>query len=120
MTDYSDYRKWTEQEDWENREYFQEHEEYSPQDIYDLCNRLIRKAESKGLKGCFLRFSSHNEPYEDWLGPPSVTAVGYRPLNRKEKEHLAFEDRVNKVSEEKKIPPFEARKYLELKQKGII
>jgi hypothetical protein len=112
MSDYSDYRKWVEVEDWKNQEYLQAYEEYSPQDIYDLCDQLIQKAEAKGLKGCYLRFQSHNEPYEDFLGLPSVVVVGYRPLNQEELKSLEFEDEVERVATEKNIPIYQARQYL--------
>ena len=118
--DYSDYRKWTEVEVWQDEEYLQDHEEYSPQDIFDLCKNLIVKAEQQGLEGCYLKFKSNMEPYEDFLGYPSVTAVGYRPLNKREKEQLDFEDKIDQVAKEKGITPFEARNYLELKNKGVV
>jgi hypothetical protein len=120
MTDYSDYRKWTEVEVRQDEEYLHDHEEYSPQDVFDLCKNLIEKAEQQGLEGCYLKFKSNMEPHEDWLGLPSVTAVGYRPLNQEEKEQLDFEDKVNQVAKEKGITPFEARNYLELKNKGVV
>jgi len=120
MTDYSDYRKWTEVEIWEDERYLQDHEEYSPQDIFDLCKELIRKAERRGLEGCYLKFKSNMEPHEDYLGDVSVTAVGYRPLNKSEKEQRDFEDKIDQVAKEKGITPFEARNYLELKRKGVV
>ena len=120
MTDYSDYRKWTEVEVWQDQEYLQDHEEYSPQDIFDLCKNLIERAERQSLEGCYLKFKSNMEPYEDWLGLPSVTAVGYRPLNKLEKEELEFEDEVDQVAETKGIPVYKARQYLELKRDEVI
>ena len=120
MDDYSDYRKWTEVEVWQDEEYLQDHEEYSPQDIFDLCKNLIEKAEQQGLEGCYLKFKSNMEPYEDWLGPPSVTVVGYRPLNQKEKDKMDEEDAIRAFAREKGIFEYQARNYFELKEAGVI
>jgi len=120
MNDYSDYRKWAEAEVWQDEEYLQDHEEYSPQDIFDLCSDLIERAERQGLEGCYLKFKSNMEPYEDWLGPPSVTVVGYRPLNQKEKDQMDEEDAIKAFAEEKGISMYQADNYFELKKAGVI
>ena len=119
-SDYSDYRKWTEVEVWQDEEYLQDYEKYSPQDIFDLCKNLIQKAERQGLEGCYLKIKSNMEPYEDLLGDVSVTAVGYRPLNRKEKDQIDEADAVKTFAEEKGIFMYQAYNYFELKQAGVI
>jgi len=120
MNDYSDYRKWTEVEVWQDEEYLQDYEKYSPQDIFDLCKNLIQKAERQGLEGCYLKIKSNMEPYEDLLGDVSVTAVGYRPLNQKEKDQIDEADAVRAFAEKKGIFMYQAYNYFELKKAGVI
>ena len=105
---------------WQDEEYLQDHEEYSPQDIFDLCKNLIERAERQGLEGCYLKFKSNMEPYEDWLGLPSVTVVGYRPLNREEKSGMERQDAIRAFALKKGIPEYQARNYFELKEYGVI
>jgi hypothetical protein len=118
---YSDWRQWREVELYkEGREYLSDHQEYSARDIARICSRLLRIGHQVGLKGCFLKFRSHMEPWEDCLNNPSVTVCGYRPLNNEEKLELAREDKVNELAEEKGITPYEARNLLSLMEKGIV
>ena len=93
--DYSDYRKWTEVECWEDQYYFQEHEEYKPDQLLEVFIHLLDKAKDRGLKNCYLKFSSHREPYDDWLGNPSVVACGYRLLSGDQKKDLEREDKID-------------------------
>jgi len=118
--EYHDWRVWKEVELWEGKEYLQEYEEYSPRDVFNLCNSLIEKAEEKGLQGCFLRFQSHMEPCEDFLGFPSVVAVGYRKLNDEEKNQLEEEDFIEGLAKEKGITPYEAKHLKNLMDKGVV
>ena len=119
--DYSDFRVWKEVELWKTgREYLSEHEEYSLNDVYSIYHRLIEIGEKEGLEGCFLKFQSHRDPYEDYLGPPSVTVCGYRKLNQQERGAIAREDQVNSLSKEKGITPYEACNLLSLVDKGVV
>ena len=120
MPDYNDCREWKEVELWKNQVYLQEHKEYSPGDIYQICYGLVMRAQEQGLQGCYLKFSSNREPYEDALGNPSVSVVGYRKLNQQEKDHIAREDRVNALAEEKGISVYEAHNLLSLVEKGVV
>lgn len=118
--DYTNYREWTEEMDWRNQYYFQSHNEYTPEEIWTICQDLISKAEANGLENCYLYFESTMEPYEDWLGEPTITAVGYRKLNTQERKELEREDQVRKLANEKGISPFEARNLLDLIEKGVV
>lgn len=118
--DYTNYREWVQEEDWENRYYFQTYEEYYPENLRDIGQRLIDKAEAKGLEGCYLSFKSTMEPYEDWLGEPTITAVGYRKLNTQEREELERTDQVRKLANEKGISEYEARSLLDLIERGVV
>ena len=119
--DYSDFRVWKEVELWKiGREYLQEHEGYSLNDVYNICNRLMQVGYEEGLEGCFLKFESHMESYEDYLGPPSITVCGYRRLNEREVAEVEREDMVNDLAKEKGITPHEARNLLDLVDKGVV
>ena len=120
MADYSDWREWKEVELLESREYFQDHEEYSPQDVKDICDRLLEKGKEAGLGGCYLKFRSHMEAYEDWLGGPSVSVVGYRRLNYEEQKEIREEDAVRAMAKCLGITEFEARTLKRLKDKGVV
>ena len=118
--DYTDYRKWVEEECWQDQYYFQEHEEYQSKDLVDIFTSLLGKAEGKGLENCYLKFQSHMEPYEDWLGNPSVVACGYRQLNTREKESLEREDKIAKLAKEKGITEYQARNLQDLIEAGVL
>lgn len=120
MTDYSDWRKWKEVELRNYMEYFQGHEEYSPQGVKDICDRLLEKGKEAGLEGCYLKFRSHMEAYEDWLGDPSVSVVGYCRLNSEEQKEVREGDAVRAMAKELGISEFEARTLKQLKDKGVV
>jgi hypothetical protein len=93
----------------------------TPQEVFDVGTALIKKAEAGGLENCSLRFESNYATFDDdYLGSPSVSARGYRKLNSEEEAQLKFEDEVDRVSEDKGITPYQARKFLELKRDGVI
>jgi hypothetical protein len=122
MTDeknYEDFRVWKHVKSAESYT-FQDWETMTPQEVFDVGSALIKKAEAEGLENCSLLFESHYVPYIDDLGNPSVSARGYRKLNSWEEAQLKFEDEVDRVSEEKGIIPYQARKLLELKRDGVI
>ena len=119
MKDYEDFKVWKEVDSAKSYT-FSEWETITPQDVFDAVSKLIKEAEATGLENCSLLFKSHYEPYEDSLGHPSVSVRGYRKLNSEEEAKLKFEDEVNRVSKDKGISPYQARKLLELKRDGVI
>ena len=119
MKDYEDFRVWKEVDLYEYHT-FSESDTLTPQDVFDIGSELIKKAEATGLENCSLLFKSHHEPYENFLGDPSVSVKGYRKLNSEEEEELKFEDEVNRVSKDRGISPYQARTLLELKRDGVI
>jgi hypothetical protein len=122
MTDeknYEDFRVWKKVDSAESYT-FQDWETMTPQDVFDVGTALIKKAEAEGLENCGLLFESNYEDYEDYLGSPSVSVRGYRKLNSEEKAQLKFDDEVDRVSKDKGITPYQARKLLELKRAGVI
>jgi hypothetical protein len=117
--DYEDYRVWKEVKSAESYT-FSELDAITPQDVFDVGTALIKKAEAGGLENCSLLFESQYGSYEDYLENPSVSVIGYRKLNSEEEAQLKFEDEVNRVSKDKGITPYQARKFLELKRDGVI
>lgn len=120
MTNYTDWRQWTEVELREESVYFSEFAEYSVEDITEICSKLLKKGKEKGLEGCFLKFQSNHEPYEDFLGPPSVTVCGYRNTTEKEKRDYEHQDKIEALAKDMGITPYEAGIYLKLKESGKI
>lgn len=119
--DYSDYRVWKAEESYEdNREYLEEYQEYTAEDVCTICKNLLEAAQAKGLEGCYLKFSSHYEQYEDYLGSPSVTACGYRKLSQVEVEEQARQDNIQAKADELGITFFEANILVQLQERGIL
>ena len=121
MGDYSDYKVWVDVELYQDaREYLQEHGKYTAEDVYTICKRLIGVAEEYGLEGCYLKFNSHMEPYEDYLDAPSVTACGYRKLSTKELKEQEHQELVQKKADELGITFYEANVVVQLQDRGVI
>jgi len=118
MTDYTNHKEWLEVEDWENQYYLQEYEQYQPDCLVGILNNLIQKAEAQGLEGCYLKFQSHMESYEDWLGNPSVTVVGYRKHSVDEKEEIKEQMKLEALAKELGITPYEASFVMDWKKRG--
>ena len=118
MTDYTNHKEWLEVEDYENQYFLQEYEQYQPDCLVGIFNSLIQKAEAKGLEGCYLKFQSHMEPYEDWLGSPSVMVVGYRKLFEDEKEEIKEQMRAESLAKELGVSVYEAKIVMDLKKRG--
>lgn len=120
MTDYNKWRIWKKVNLYTEQVYISKYEEYSPEDVFEKCKKLIEKAENQGLEGCYLKFESTMEPYEDYLGPVAITAVGYRKLNSEERKQLKEEDEIEALAKAKGIPVYEARNLKSLIDKGVV
>ena len=118
MKDYENFKVWV--EDYFYSYSLSAYETITPQDVFDLGSELIKKAEATGLENCSLVFKSQSDPYDDILDPPTLSVRGYRKLNSEEKERMKFDDEVDRVSKDKGILPYQARKLLELKRDGVI
>lgn len=118
MDDYSDFNIWKEEE--AEREYLSEYREYSLDEVVALCEDLLNKASAQGLQGCFLKFESHREPYEDYLASPSVAACGYRTLNERETAKLEEQKAIESIADELKITFYEASVVKRLRESGKI
>lgn len=118
--DYSDYKVWKEEELTSHEYNFGIEHEYTPLEVYTITTELIDIAIRYGLEGCFLRFESHMDPYEEYKGPPSVTPCGYRKVTTGERKEYERQDRIAKKAEELGIPFYKANILMELQEQGII
>lgn len=118
MIDYSDWRVWKEVELYGSSEYLGSETEYHPDSLLGIFSSLLEDAKKIGLEGCYLKFRSTMEPYEDYLGPVEVIACGYRKLNQKEKEAYQKDEEVRTLAEDMGIPEYQARVVYELREKG--
>lgn len=120
MTDYNDWMEWTLVELSEESLSLSEHIGYTKNQVFQDIEGLISLAEREGLKGCFLKFESTKEPYEDWLGPVVVTPCGYRKTTEAEKAHYKEEEEIEALAKELGIYVADARVVHKLKKKGVI
>lgn len=118
MSNYHDYKVWREVELHTHAEYLGEHQEYQPEDLLEISSKLMAKAKEEGLQGCYLKFTSTMEPYEDYLGPVALIICGYRKLNSKEKAAQKRDEAITTLSEEKGITFYEAATLMSLKERG--
>jgi hypothetical protein len=118
MSDYDDWKVWKEVELRMDEIYLSEYTEYQPEELAELFQSMLTKAESQGLQGCYLKFRSTYEPYEDFLGPAAVTVCGYRKLNSVELNEVKEEAEVEKLAKEMGVAVYEARTVYNLKQQG--
>ena len=118
MSDYSDYKVWTEVELYTHSEYLNEHAEYQPEDLLEVFSKLMAIAKEEGLQGCYLKFGSTMTPWEDYLGPVELTICGYRKLNTKEKANQERTDAIESLAKEKGITFHEALTLMSLKERG--
>lgn len=116
--DYTDHKTWLVVEDWGNEFYLEDCEKYHPDYLVGLFRALIQKAEAKGLEGCYLKFQSSREPYEDYLGSPSVVVAGYRKHSVSEKEEIKKQMFIEKLAEELGVSIYEAGVVQSLKERG--
>ncbi len=118
MTNYSDYKVWTEVTLHTRAEYLNEHVEYRPEDLLELFSKLMAIAKEEGLQGCYLKFNSTMEPWDEYLGPVQLTVCGYRKLTTKEKAKQERTDAIKALAKEKSIEFHEACTLMSLKERG--
>lgn len=118
MSDYSDWDVWKEVELYKEAEYLSDQTEYRTDTLVKVFKHLFEKAKSAGLEGCFLRFSSTMEPYEDYLGPVKVTVVGYKKLTPKDQQIREKEKSIQALAEEMGVTYYEAKVVFDLRKSG--
>ena len=103
--------------------YISDHTKYNKEQLEDLFHNLkqtMGEAESQGLRGVFVQFSSTMESYEDYLGPVEVQVRGYRELNwmeRKKEEELKG---IEELAKTLGCTVYEAAVYNSLKDIGVV
>ena len=120
MTDYSDYKVWKDEELTAYELSLSEYEEYTPEGVLEITTRLMEIAKEQGLEGCYLKFQSNREPYEDCLSSASVIPCGYRKLSVREIKEYERQEAVQKKAEELNITFYEADVVVQLQDRGII
>ena len=118
MSDYNDYKVWREVELHTHAEHLSEHVGYQPEDLLEILSKLMAVAKEEGLQGCYLKFKSTMEPWEDYLGPVLLTICGYRKLNTTEKAQQERDEAISDLAKEKGITFYEANTLMSLKEKG--
>ena len=118
MSKYHDYKVWREVELYTHAEHLGENVECQPEDLLELSSKLMAKAKEEGLQGCYLKFSSTMEPWEDYLGPVRLTVCGYRKINAKEKAEQERTDAIEALAKEKDITFHEALTLTSLGERG--
>ena len=78
----------------------------------------MAKAKEEGLQGCYLKFRSTMEPWEDYLGSVRLTVCGYRKINAKEKAEQERTDAIEALAKEKDITFHEALTLTSLGERG--
>lgn len=117
---YNDTTEWVEVELITKEYTLNDWKEYSPEYVYEICKDLILEAQLEGLEGCYVKFRSNMESYEECLGDPTIVPCGYRPPTKKERKELQRESRIQEIAKERSISPYNARKLLELMEAGIV
>lgn len=120
MNNYDDYTKWVEETFYKHDYCFNQYEKLSPQKLFDVAVELVQKGQEEGLEGCYLKLESTMEPYEDYLGEPIMQVVGYRLKNADELKWDEREDYIKKKAKEMDTTEYNARKYVELEELGLI
>jgi len=118
MTNYNDHKIWRKVELYTHAEHLDEDVEYQPEDLLEISSKLMAVAKEEGLQGCYLKFRSMMESWEDYLGPVQLTICGYRKLNATEKAQQERTDAIKALAKEKGIAFHEASTLMSLKEKG--
>lgn len=96
------------------------YDEYTPEELFRITSSLIEKAKEFGLEGCYLKFESTRDPYEDYLGPSCVTPCGYRKWTDGELKEMKRQEAISKKASDIGITFHEASVLMSLQERGII
>ena len=89
-------------------DYLQDYTRYTKEEVVDILDRLLEKYGVPEAEGTFV-FQSRYEPYEDWLGSPSVELVVDRPLSKKELQDRDEQDFILAFARQQGVPFHEAQ-----------
>ena len=79
---------------------------------------MVKEAEKRGYKDVRLQFESQYEPYEEWLGQPSVSPVGWIPLTEEDIQDELDNAKAEALAKELGTYVTAAREILRLKEEG--
>lgn len=79
---------------------------------------MVKEAEKRGFTDVRLQFESHYEAYEDWLGKPSVSPVGWAPLTELDILDELENAKAEALAKELGTYVTAAREILRLKEEG--
>lgn len=77
---------------------------------------MVKEAEKRGYKDVRLQFESHYEPYEDWLGQPSVSPVGWVSMTEQDIQDELDNAKAEALAKELGTFVTAAREILRLKE----
>lgn len=99
---------------------FSDFVEYGEVDLAEIFNKMHRQAVALGYKHITFHFRSHMEAYEDYLGNPSVVAVGWIKKNVEDLRVEARDKKRRALAKKLKCTEYEAGQYMLLQERGII
>lgn len=99
------------------KKYLDYNNEFTISEVVEIMNEIKKDAEELGFVGVKFSFESTREPYEDYLGSPRIVAWGWRKKTEEEIKAEETEDFINHLSQKLSIQPYQARVYLEIKDK---
>ena len=94
--------------------------EYTEQEIKSLVNQMVVKARSMGYKDITFTFQSTYEPYEDYLGSPSLRVNGWIAKTERDLEADAKQKEQKALAKKLGCTFYEAGQYMMLRDKGIV
>lgn len=89
-----------------------------PEQLKSDLDFMVKEAEKRGYKDVRLQFESHYEPYEDWLGQPSVSPVGWVPMTEQDIQDELDNAKAEALAKELGTYVTAAREILRLKEEG--
>lgn len=115
---YQDWQKWVRVE--HESKHFGQYEEFTVEGVVDLLKDLEKQAIEANLEGIHFSFESTMEPYENCLGDPKVTVVGYRPHSKRELKEQRRQKHIQEFADRKGISFYEANIALKLIKGGVV
>lgn len=93
---------------------------YTEEEILSLVSSVKKQAEDLGYVNITFNFESTMEPYEDYLGSPTIVAVGFIAKTKRDLADEEDRTRQEALAKELGCSFYEAGQYMMLKQRGII
>ena len=88
--------------------------------IVAILRGVKKQAEDLGYTDITFKFRSTMEPYDDYLGSPSVVAEGWIAKTQQDLDAEAKELEQNELAKKLGCTYYEAGQYMMLQEKGVI